>query len=237
MRKVGGQSGGKDDRVKTPIKHRMLFSGLTNALIFFALTGLAQSPQPERKVSDNFVTSQRDPKVRIELPKTVQYAGADRWVLYDIADCELHAFVEADQAKRVQRLYWIQFESYVPTRPELHHTYESPRHEIIGGMDFYVDTGPSVTSEPPKPGSDSEHIRRLIRGRGFQMPENVMMVRLVHLLDKQKRKELMIIYGEDLTPTGFTAADLKKGGKAESEWPELENGVIAHAKKAIQITQ
>ncbi len=31
-------------------------------------------------------------------------------------------------------------------------------------------------------------------------------VRLVHLLDEQRRKELMIIYGEDLAPTGFTAA-------------------------------
>ena len=30
-----------------------------------------------------------------------------------------------------------------------------------------------------------------------------MYVRLVHLLDKEKRKELMIIYGEDLAPTGF----------------------------------
>ena len=215
----------------------MPFSGLTIATVFLALTALAQSPQPERKVSGNVVTSERDPKVRIELPKTVQYAGADRWILYDIADCELHAFVESDQAKQVQRLYWIQFEGYVPTRPELHHSYDSPRHETIGGMDFYVDTGSTGTTKPPKSGSDTEHIRALIRGKGFQTPENMMTVRLVHLLDEQKRKELMIIYGEDLTPTGFTAADLQKGGKAESKWPELENGLIERARKAITIAQ
>ena len=32
------------------------------------------------------------------------------------------------------------------------------------------------------------------------MPSGMMYVRLVHLLDDQKRKELMIIYGEDLAP-------------------------------------
>jgi len=31
-----------------------------------------------------------------------------------------------------------------------------------------------------------------------------------HLLDEQKRKELMIIYTEDLAQTGFSAVDLQK---------------------------
>jgi hypothetical protein len=31
-----------------------------------------------------------------------------------------------------------------------------------------------------------------------------MYLRLVHLPNEQKRKELMIIYGEDITPSGFT---------------------------------
>jgi len=31
--------------------------------------------------------------------------------------------------------------------------------------------------------------------------------------DERKRKELMIIYGEDLAPTGFSAADLSQSGK------------------------
>src|SRR5260370_2710309 len=65
----------------------------------------AQTRNPERKVEGNAIVSESDPKVRIELPKSVQYVGADGWVLYGIADCELHAFVEADERKNVQRLY------------------------------------------------------------------------------------------------------------------------------------
>lgn len=65
------------------------------------------------------------------------------------------------------------------------------------------------------------------------MPANAMCVRLVHLLDEAKRKELMIIYGEDLGPIGFSAVDLNKGGKAYDQWPTLEKGLIERAKKKI----
>jgi hypothetical protein len=74
-------------------------------VILFCGCLAAQTRNPERKVEGNAITSENDPKVRIELLKSVQYVGADRWVLYGIADCELHAFVAADQRKNVQSLY------------------------------------------------------------------------------------------------------------------------------------
>jgi hypothetical protein len=64
-----------------------------------------------------------------------------------------------------------------------------------------------------------------------------MYLRLVHLLDERKRKELMIIYGEDLSPTGFSAADLSKGGKAFGQWPAIESGLLDRAEKKIAIQQ
>ena len=48
---------------------------------------------PERRVQGNMIISMHDPKVLIRLPESVHYVGADRWVLYGIADCELHAFL------------------------------------------------------------------------------------------------------------------------------------------------
>jgi len=196
--------------------------------------------QPERKVAGNVITSERDPAVRIELPKDAQYVGADRWVLYGIADCELHAWVEADAQKgarreNVQRLYWVQFEGYLPSRPDLHHTYDSPKHATIGGMDFYVDSWVRAKDAKTEPDSDREHIEALVRAKGYRMPEAMMYVRLVHLLDKEKRKELMIIYGEDLAPTGFTAAELSEGGRAHDQWPGIAEGLLKRAEKDVRI--
>ena len=195
----------------------------------------AQTKGPERKVAGNVITSEFDPAVRIELPTSVKYVGADRWVLYGIADCELHAFVEADQSKNVQRLYWVQFEGYIPSRPELHHTYDSPRHANIGGLDFYVDTWTRSKDEKIDAGSDREHIEQLIRAKGYTMPAGMAYVRFVHLLDAEKRKELMIIYGEDLSPAGLSAEDLKEKGRAHDRWAAIEKMVIDHGKERIYI--
>jgi hypothetical protein len=194
-----------------------------------------RAERPERKVEHNVITSQNDPAVRIELPKSTRYLGADRWVLYGIADCELHGFVEADKQKQVQQLYWVQFEGYLPSKPELHHQYDSPRHATIGGMDFYVDTWVRGSDEKFDAGSDREHIESLIHEKGYKTPPAMMYVRLVHLLDDQKRKELMIIYGEDLAPTGFTVADLQKGGKAYDQWPALQKSLLERAQEKVKI--
>jgi hypothetical protein len=204
-------------------------------LSFLCATLIAQTASPERKVTGNVVTSEHDPAVRIELPKAVQYVGADRWVLYGIADCELHAFIEADAQKKVQRLYWVQFEGYLASRPDLHHTYDSPKHATIGGLDFYVDTWVRAKDAPSESGSDREHIEALVRAKGYRMPDAMMYVRLVHLLDKEKRKELMIIYGEDLSPTKFTAAELSEGGKAHDRWPGIADDLLKNGETRITV--
>ena len=206
------------------------------AVIICSMFFAAQNRAPERRVEGNTITSEHD-KLRIRLPESVHYIGADRWVLYGIADCELHAFVEADEQKNMHALYWVQFEGYIPARPDLHHTYDSLRHATIDGLDFYVDTWPRSNEEKTELGSDREHIDALIRAKGYKIPTDMMYVRLVHLLDAEKRKELMIIYGEDLASTGFAAAELRERGKASGQWPALEKGLIERVKKKIELEE
>ena len=104
-------------------------------------------------------------------------------------------------------------------------------------MDFYVDTSIDSRDDKVTPGSDTEHLRGLIRAKGYKMPDGMISVRLVHLLDKAKRKELMIIYAEDVGSTGLTAADLKDGGKAQDQWPGIESELIERAKEKVKIEQ
>jgi hypothetical protein len=212
---------------------------LKSIVVLVLLCGLfaLQGDRPDRKVEGNTITSDHDPRIRMVLPKSVSYVGADRWHLYDIADCELHVFVDADANKNVQRLYWVQFEGYLPSKPEASHQYDSPQHTTIGGLDFYVDTWVSANNAPITAGSDVEHVQALIGAKRYNMPAGMMYVRLVHLLDPQKRKELMIIYGEDLAPTGFTAADLDQGGNANSRWPEIAKGLVERAQQKIMLKQ
>ena len=195
----------------------------------------AQPAAPDRKVQGNVLISGHDPAVRIQLPKDVRYLAAVRFNLYEVADCELHVFVEADANNNVQRLYWVQFEGYLPTKPELHYHYDSPRHITLGGLDFYVDTWVRSAGTKTRPGSDREHVHAVIRAKGYKMPPGMMYVRLVHLLDEQKRKELMIVYGEDLSTTGRRAADLEPGGRAHASWPAIDKGLVERAQQSIAV--
>jgi hypothetical protein len=214
------------------LKHITIALLLSGSL---ARQDLTHTTPPQRNVEENTIISTSDPAARIELLTSPVYVGADHWILYGMANCELHAFVQANAQKKVQRLYWIQFESYLPSRLELHHTYDSPRHTQINGLDFYVDTWVEPTNENIRPDSDVEHIHKLLESHGYQLPSARMSVRLVHLLDDEKRKELMFIYSEDVASTGLTASALRSGGPAHDQWPKIEKGLIERAEKSITI--
>jgi hypothetical protein len=209
-----------------------IFLGLWT-LFFCGLLG-ANPLSPERKIESNTVFSERDPKIKIEVPKTARYIGADRWNLYEIADCEIHVFVEADEEKSIKKYYWIQFESYLPSKPEYSYSYKGGHDMSIAGLDFNVRARFGATSDPIKPGSDLERVVKLISARGYKLPADIMNVRLVHLLDNTKRKELMIIYGEDLSPTGLRTTDLIGDGTIHPKWTAIEAALIDRAKQNIK---
>ena len=51
-----------------------------------------------------------------------------------------------------------------------------------------------------RPGSDSMAAADFLRGKGFKLDGTFVTLRLFHLPDDTRRRELMIIYGEMLPP-------------------------------------
>jgi hypothetical protein len=202
-------------------------------LLSVTLSGQDQKT-PERTVQQNVITSAQRPSIRIELPTHARYLGADRWILYGVADCELHVWIEANQDKIVNRLYWVQFEAFLPSKPESRYNYPFTRTIDIGGLSFDVRARFGA-STPPKPASDADHVWKMIEGAGFKLPRDMMNVRFVHLPDEQKRTD-MVIYAEDLKPTGLTAADLEAGGKASAQWAALEQALIERGAQKLKLS-
>ena len=196
------------------------------------------SAETLRTVSGTTVESPRDPNVRIRLPSDAHYVGTNRFMLAnaefgDFDACELFAFADADQNGSLRKYYWVQFEHYLPKYPKLHYTYDSPRHVSIGGLDFYVDIEVSDGNGTSKPGSDGEHFYNLLAAHGYKRAP-MMYLRLVHLPDAARRKELMIIVGKDL-PEGLHAAAVSEGGSAYTRRPALEDELVAWAAHNIVI--
>jgi hypothetical protein len=206
-------------------------------LMVFALAAFGTSqaaPQaPSRTVLPHGVVSQQDPGIRIELPETAHFIGSVRWPLYDVADAEIYMFVEADDNKKVQRYYWIQFEAYLPSKPDYFYEYKKGTDESIAGLAFNLRARFGPSSETPKAGSDLEQAFKLIADAGYTLPADLMNVRFVHLTDASRRKELMVIYAEDMAPAGVTSAELIATGTIDPRWAAIETGLIERAKARI----
>lgn len=210
----------------------------TTIIITLASIVIAQTrptPPVKRTVSGQVLTSKDMPAVKLEFDKGFKYAGAQSFVLYDVANAEQHFFVDADKDGRVKRLYWIQFEGYLPDNTYTYN-YDSPEIVTISGLNFFADVyARSLKGDLGRPDSDGNRARAFLQSKGFHVGTEVISQRLVHLVDETKRNELMIIYLEDLNGTGFTAADLNEGGSANAEWSNISQAVLARAQKFMKI--
>jgi hypothetical protein len=210
-------------------------------LSVLAMPALAAVPStPAAKVEAHGVVH-RDEGVAIRLPATAKHLGSERFILYGVADAEVHVFVEEAAPKTIAKVYWVQFESYLPDKPDLSYNYvEGNRPVELNGVRTWLRSNPVPTNGPMRAGSDREHVFNILTRAGYVIPPAVMNVRLVQLLDDPKgtgkgRKELMVIYSEDLAPSGKTLAELTTDGKPNGDWPALEQGLVERATSAVSI--
>ncbi|MGH9903582.1 MAG: hypothetical protein ACRD68_17385, partial [Pyrinomonadaceae bacterium] len=199
--------------------------------------GAAEAGKPTRRVKGRTLVSAEMPAVRIEFDKAFKYAGGHSFILYDVARAEQHFFVDADREGRVRRMYWVQFEGYLPTNTHAYR-YRSNQTVQIGGLDFIADSGPrNLAAGTGRPDSDGSRARDFLASKGFRpASDDILSQRLVHLIDEAKRNELMIIYVEDLGGTGLKAADLAEGGSAAARWGEISKGLLERAVKGLKVS-
>jgi len=148
---------------------------------------------PTRTVTGATVTSTADPPLRIDVAPGFTYAGATRFLLRGAVDAEQHLFVEADGAKTVQRMYWIQFEQFIPERAGSY-DYDADTPLTVGGLPLHISTRRII--EPPAADSDRKQAYTLLERAGYTVPTPATRVRLIYLPTPDKRQEVMIIYFE-----------------------------------------
>ena len=137
-------------------------------------------------------------------------------MLYNVANAEQHFFAELD-GKRIKRFVWIQFEGYVPSS---HGRYDYSADTTISLWNRPIFMNASFRGQPAteqRPESDgarrrpaSIHPIPFLRERGLSFPSPMLYHRFVSVLDKTSRNELMIIYMEDPSIYGASAATLSE---------------------------
>jgi hypothetical protein len=194
--------------------------------------------QQARSVKGQVLTSTENPAVRLKFGGEFKYVGNQTFILYDVARAEQHFFVDADAQGRIKRFYWVQFEGYLPNNTEAY-DYKVNKTVSLGGLDFIADAyARNIKANPGRPDSDGNRARAFLERKGYRMAsDDIMSQRLVHLIGKEKRNELMIIYIEDMSGMGLMAADVAAEGRAAARWDEISKGLLHRAMKYIKISR
>ena len=183
------------------------------------LLGLPTLLAAQRTVEGNRVVSPALPAAALEIAAGMTYAGTQSFELYSVANAEQHFFVELD-GSRIKRLLWIQFEGYHASNTNTYN-YRDSTVEHSGRTWHRRIAAAKVPPTDARPDSDGARARAFLREKGWTLGPDVMSERLVWLLDSPARNELMLIYMEDLTDHGLTAADVNPGGSARDRWPAI----------------
>ena len=216
------------------------------ALIMAALAGAPAGaqvpPTPQAQVAAGLVTHPAE-RITIRLPETAVHVGSERFSLYDVADAEVHVFVDADAEKRMRRLWWIQFESYLPSRPDARYNYgESDRRMDLWGATAWVRPSLADSARQVRPGSDTERFRAILTRAGYTAPPHLLAVRMVRLLDDSQdtghgRRELMLIYAEDPAVSGVALSQVTTGGRPNARFAKVEGPLIERAAAAFVVNR
>ena len=215
---------------------KVLLLAVFSIVVLTNLNPSVNQTEVNRRVEGKRLISPTMPAIQLEFAKSFKYVGSQSFILYDVARAEQHFFVDSDKQGRIKRLYWIQFEGYLPNNTHTY-DYKVSKQVTIGGFDFIADAyARNIKGNPGRADSDANRARAFLGSKGYRLgSDDILSQRLVHLVDDAKRNELMIIYAEDLSPMQLTAADLEANGKAHAKWEEISKGLLERAQAGMKI--
>jgi creatinine amidohydrolase len=173
---------------------------------------LRRAPLParlERQFVNGSLVSANDPVASFTAGKDFHYVGGQRVDLFKVAGAEQHFFVEISPGGFIRRFYWLQFEQFHPDNDKVYdYTGIAQQPVTLGRLPFMGDVRVSQNyfTMDDRPGSDSKAAENFLRSLGLNIDGTFVTLRLFHLTDASRRKELMVIYGERLLPDAEATA-------------------------------
>ena len=196
-----------------------------------AATGISRV---ERQVKGQTIVSDTLPAADLTFADDFHYVGSQVINLYGTADAEQHVFV-AGPPGQVERIYWVQFEHYLPTNSHTYN-YRPERTTDIGGLQFIYDVAAysDYSGVVQDPRSDAAAIIALLAKHNLARPRRVARVRMFHLPSADRRSELMIIYGEALPPQSPIPAS-PEGTALDTGDPPAAKQILQRALQGLTI--
>jgi hypothetical protein len=164
------------------------------------------------------------PPLKLKVADEIGYVGRLQINLYGLADADIFVFAEAGEERKFKRLIIVQFEGYLDTNTYTYN-YAMQGNVVLGEHEYMYDDYVAHSADiEQRPDSDGAQVMKLLRENGYERPDDTIRRRYVRLLGEDRRKEILIIYMEDLKPLGYTTSDLTTDG-----WLPPEHAAVGEA--------
>lgn len=171
------------------------------------------------------------------MPEDARYIGSTRFDLKDVADAEIHLFVESDASGEFERAYWIQFESYLPTLPDATYDFMDDGMPLarLGEMELYYRARFGSADDAPTPDTEAFRVYRMIDDAGYTLPSETYSAQFHQVVSEDNRSEILVIVIGDLADVELSFDQLVAGGRDGRPLQLLSERVLPIAQNTVSI--
>lgn len=194
----------------------------------FLQWALAQPLEAQRRVEQT-IHSDTLPRVAVTVDPALGYLGRLELDVGGRARAEQQVFGELRDG-RLARAVIVHFEHFLPGND---HTFEYPRLRMtrLGRHEFLHQTWPLPDWELFR----FPEMVSFLDQRGIEAGTDWIVSRYVRVVSDDRKHEFIIFYLEAGASLRVAVADLRPEGRARSEWPAIEQGLIARAAAAFEV--
>ena len=211
---------------------------------------VARTEKTSRYVEGNRLISPALPEIEIEVADEFKYVGTFYFELKANSENtpaalkgKVHAvgdryvFAKADTNKKVEKLFIVQCEGFLP-HIENHYRYNFSEAETLGNNKYRHNTWfyDSARLARDHPEDEGALTRAFLEEQGYALEEHFMMSRWVGLASEDKKHEILIYYLEMLkSTTGHTLQEYEQLDKVVAE--EIRTALIERSRKSFKIVK
>jgi hypothetical protein len=201
------------------------------------IMGSASGQTPLSHVEGNTFISPENPKLRIVVDKRLAYLGSAPFAIDKIAAGNRFIFVHATANKRVQQMFIIQQEGFLPSSDD---TYKYPITNPVklGAAEYRhsvtIDDNDAAVREGP--GKEADITKRFLESRGYKLSAALVMSRFARPADEAHKHEIILFCLEDLSDYGHKLADFPENSDSP-EKQAIKKKVDDNCREAFRIVE
>ena len=152
-----------------------------------------------------------------------------------ISDVDTFLFADA-KSGMYRRRFAIHFEQK-KSASDSTYNFSGREEMVLGANTYYYDAlfGFQAKRVEENPEADYAKVEMYMRQHGFNAWQETMYQRFMRTVDNDRRSELLFLYHEDLSISGFTVLQLE--GPDEARWPSLSAELRQRALSTFEVIE